>query len=208
MREKSTTPKPVLAADFYRSNGELILCAATLGYVGIDTLDLSYGRGVFWRDFEPSGLVTNDKDVDAQSAHHVDATVWPQLLARGWFEQFDTVVWDPPYRLNGTPDQSFDHQYGIGTPTTVAERMHVILAGARNAVLCTRPGGYTLVKCQNQVVSGKKVDQIRRVKEACEAEGAAWVDDLHFLQAPRPQPAGRKQLHARSNYSTLVVFRK
>lgn len=202
------TDATIYAADRYRNNGELILAAATLGFVGRHTLDLSYGRGVFWNLFEPSGLVTNDVDVDVPSTHHVDATSWPQLWNRGWLDKFDTVVWDPPYRLNGAPDQAFDSRYGISDRTTVADRMRVIVEGSRNAVRCTRPGGFTLVKCQNQVVSGAKVDQVRLVKEACEAEGAKWFDDLHFLQAPRPQPAGRRQVHARSNFSTLVVVTK
>jgi len=198
----------IYAADRYRNNGELMLACATLGYVGKDTLDLSYGRGVFWDFFEPSGLVTNDVDVNVSSEHHLDATSWPQLSNRGWGDRFDTVVWDPPYRLNGTPDQSFDQRYGIADRTSVEDRMSVILRGAKNSVRCTKPGGHILTKCQNQVVSGRKVDQVRAVKEACESEGATWVDDLHFLQKPRPQPPGRRQLHARSNFSTLVVFVK
>lgn len=199
----------VLAIDTYTNNGYLIEAADTLGYIGERVLDLSYGRGLFWSRIRPVGLTTNDlsRAIGIYTQYHRDATDWDSVaLWRSWW---DTVVWDPPYRLNGTPDQEgFDERYGIAEPTTVAERMHVILSGSANAVRCTKPGGYTLVKCQNQVVSGRKVDQVRQVKEACEEAGSEWIDDLHYLTPVRPQPPGRRQVHARSNYSTLVVMRR
>ena len=37
--------------------------------------------------------------------------------------------------------------------------------------------------------------------------GSRLVDQLH-LPSYRPQPAGRRQIHARRNYSTLLVLRK
>lgn len=37
--------------------------------------------------------------------------------------------------------------------------------------------------------------------------GSRLVDQLH-LPSYRPQPAGRRQVHARRNYSTLLVLQK
>jgi hypothetical protein len=38
--------------------------------------------------------------------------------------------------------------------------------------------------------------------------GLRLVDRFDLLGHIRPQPPGRRQVHARSNYSTLLVFRK
>lgn len=64
-----------------------------------------------------------------------------------------------------------------------------------------------LVKCQDQVVSGKKRWQTRAVTEAAEAAGFGLLDALHF-EGGRPQPEGRRQVHARQNFSTLLVFKR
>lgn len=70
-----------------------------------------------------------------------------------------------------------------------------------------KPGGMLLVKCQDQVCSGKvRWQTIEFAGHAVEL-GSRLVDQLH-LPSYRPQPAGRRQIHARRNYSTLLVLRK
>jgi hypothetical protein len=76
---------------------------------------------------------------------------------------------------------------------------------------CTRvlaPKGYLLVKCQNQVCSGKVRWQVDAMSAVAEREGLEKVDQLEYLNTPRPQPGDRRQVHARRNHSTLLVFRK
>ncbi len=69
------------------------------------------------------------------------------------------------------------------------------------------PGGYLLLKCQDQVCSGQVRWQTREFADHAEQLGMRLVDALHLL-GHRPQPAGRRQVHARRNYSTLLVLRK
>lgn len=64
-----------------------------------------------------------------------------------------------------------------------------------------------IVKCQDQVVSGKVVWQTDIVTYAAGQVGMKKVDRLDFLTDPRPQPHTR-QILARRNYSTLLVFQK
>lgn len=62
-----------------------------------------------------------------------------------------------------------------------------------------------LVKCQDQVVSGRVVWQTKQVAEAL-GDTMRLVDELH-LPSYRPQPDGVKQVHARRNYSTLQIYK-
>jgi hypothetical protein len=86
--------------------------------------------------------------------------------------------------------------------------MALLRAGVDFAELCTRPGGHVLIKSQPQVVSGRKVWQPRLLVEHGESGGLTLVDELLLVRPPRPQPAGRRQVHSRSNYSVLSIMRK
>ena len=64
-----------------------------------------------------------------------------------------------------------------------------------------------LIKCQDQVVSGAVRWQTRIFADHAEAQGFQLVDALH-VQGSRPQPDGRRQVHARRDYSTLLVLER
>lgn len=203
MKKKLQTS--VFAAYKWPSNAELIADAAKLGYIGDNCLDLTYGFGVFWKEFCPPNLVTSDLVRDR--GVHTYSVFDP--LPEEWVCHFDTVVYDPPYRMSGTRDLGeFDHRYGLeGEAPTVNGILELLSVGTARAMQAARPGGTVLVKCQDQVVSGKKCWQTDQVKEI----GRRWgtLEDMFtMLTDPRPQPEGRRQLHSRSNYSTLLVFQK
>ena len=65
---------------------------------------------------------------------------------------------------------------------------------------------FALVKCMDQVVSGRKVWQPHLLTTRAELVGWRLEDRFDMLVTPRPQPKGRRQVHAQSNYSTLLVF--
>ena len=73
---------------------------------------------------------------------------------------------------------------------------------------CARvTGRLLLVKCMIQVASGRKWFQPRLCAEFAEREcGLVQIDEFHMLTGGREQPAGRRQLHSRGNFSTLVVL--
>jgi hypothetical protein len=87
---------PVLAVDLWHSNAHLIADVARLGYLRREypTLDPTYGKGVFWRIWKPDVLVTHDIKLDG-----VDVRRLKDHHKKGEFPQ---VVFDPPYKLNGT----------------------------------------------------------------------------------------------------------
>lgn len=196
---------PVLAAHNWKQNSDMIADAAKLGYLDGAVLDLSYGHGKFWKQWRPNELTANDLD-PTKGRHHFDVN---DPAPDHWVEAFNAVVWDGPYRLSGTRDRGdFDEQYGLGKPVNANETMALLRAGVDFAALCTRPGGHVLIKSQPQVVSGRKVWQPRRLVEHGEKGGLTLVDELFLVRPPRPQPAGRRQVHSRSNYSVLSIMRK
>lgn len=195
---------PVLAFGDWPSNAEMIEDCARLGYLRPEwkTLDPTYGHGTFWKRWQPESLVMCDL-VEAKSpvGYAVDFTALPFAD-----RSFEAVVFDPPYKLNGTPDEAVDARYGVHLPTRWQDRMALIRLGIEE---CARVlgDGYLLVKCQDQVCSGRvrwQTDEFTRHAELC---GLGKVDRLDF-PTYRPQPKGRRQVHAARNSSQLLVFKR
>lgn len=195
----------VLAVDAWKSNAHLIADVAALGYLRDDwlTLDSTYGRGAFWTLYRPHRLVSGDMskgqpDVRFDYRHlpFADCT-------------FDAVVYDPPFKLNGTSSKTsdVDERYGVEEADTRENRLASILSGAEDNIRVTKHKGMFLVKCQNQVNGGKVRWQTDMLTALAYDLGCEKVDEFHALNY-RPQPEGRSQQHARRNYSTLMVFRK
>lgn len=197
---------PVLAYKTWGSNAELIADCARLGYLRGEwrTLDPTYGYGTFWKVWRPAELVGTDLDPrKSQGGQAIDFTNMP------WEDRsFDAVVFDPPYKLNGDPSDTdgTDERYGVHVPATWQERMELCRRGITE---CERVlgEGYLLVKCQAQVSSGKVRWQDLDFANHAASLGLGLVDRFDFLSY-RGQPDGRRQVHARRNASTLLVFKR
>lgn len=189
-----------------RTNAELIRDCATLGYLNVDdvVLDPTYGLGRFWMLWRPRHLVASDLDPERSPVGRpVDFRALPWSTS-----PFDAVTFDPPYKLNGTGGGGpGDHAYGVATGMRWQDRHQLIHDGITECVRVLRTGGTLLVKCQDQVCSGQKRWQTREFAATAEALGCRLVDMLHVLGG-RAQPAGRRQVHSRTNYSTMLVLRK
>lgn len=201
--------EPVMAISTAKNNAELVEQCARLGYLRADwhTLDPTYGLGRFWTRWQPDRLTASDLDPTRARAAIADFTALP--FPDG---TFDAVVFDPPYKLNGASHgrgpASCDSDYGVGGPAVRwQDRMQLCRDGIAECARVLRPGGTLLVKCQDQVVSGQVRWQTHDFAARAAAHGCRLVDQLH-LRSYRPQPAGRRQVHARRNYSTLLVLRK
>lgn len=197
---------PVMAISTAKNNAELIVECRALGYLRDDwsTLDPTYGLGRFWTLWRPPALTAHDLDPEKAPHGQQDFTDLP--YSRG---TFDAVVFDPPYKLNGTGGSHWsDESYGVAGPYEPwQDRMALCRAGITEASRVLRSDGMLLVKCQDQVCSGKVRWQTIDFTNHAVTLGFRLVDMLH-LQSYRAQPEGRRQVHARRNYSTLLVLRK
>jgi hypothetical protein len=185
-----------------RTNAQLMLDCRTLGYLSdeMTILDPTYGQGRFWSKWRPDGLVMSDGDPGA-GVTVIDFTKLPFSDS-----SFDAVVFDPPYKLNGTSAHPSDEGYGVGGPySTVEGRIGLILDGCAQAARVAST--WVLVKCQDQTVSGRKVWQTDRVTEHMSFLG--WEKEARLeVYGHIPQPMeGRTQRTPHSVSSQLLVFR-
>jgi hypothetical protein len=202
-KDNFVTSEQINTANYWRNNGELIADVASLGFIRGNVLDAAYGAGAFWTSYTPSNLTSNDLYTPADYSYNF--TEFPL----NWENKWDTTVLDAPYKLNGTPSQGqVDKAYGVHKKATIQERMDLIIDGAKECYRITKGKGFILVKVQDQVSSGKMHFQTDAVSSALKELGAVKVAQLHFLRSPRQQPQGRRQVHPRSNFSTLMVFKK
>lgn len=202
------------------TNGHLIYDAWRLGYVRGHVYDATPGRSSLWTQqlkAEVPGvkphrcwkLADNITELSFNWRRN-DFRNLPEVTAT-----FDTVLYDPPYKLNGTPSMGeMDERYGIAVPTKEADRLELMCEGLVECARITRKGGHVLAKCQDQVCSGRMVWQTDVLTDAVDEyrgqpdHPMVKVDRFDMIGHTVPQPAGRTQKHAYGRGSTLLVFRK
>jgi len=192
------------AVHAWANNAELIRDAAELWLEEDWTvLDPTYGRGAFWTLWRPARLYARDLNEQKSEGPPVDFTNMPYPD-----RTFDAVVFDPPYKLSGTPKMGeMDERYGVDEPERWQDRMEKIRAGA---VECARVADRVLmVKCQDQVCSGQMRWQTDMVTEAvCGDREGRWrkADRFDLIGKSMKQDEKREQKHAFGRGSTLLVF--
>lgn len=189
----------ICAVDTSRTtNARAIADAATLGHLDGTVVDLTWGRGRFWTMWRPHHLISCDLHTTADIQCDFTKLPFPD-------NSFDVAVFDPPYKYSGTPRHALDLNggYGIETAQTVEDRDDLIVAGCAEAARVA--SRRVLVKCQDQVVSGRKRWQTWIVAAAMHDLGWRLADRLE-VWGMRPQPSGRRQVHARQTTSSLLVF--
>ena len=186
------------------TNAEMVKDLAQLGYLRAYwiTLDVTYGLGRFWNLWRPQKLTKSDLYVEGPGVQPWDYTALP-LDDR----LFDVVVFDPPYKLNGTSTgdgcSSSDADYGVTEYMPWQQRHANICAGIAEGARVARRT--LVVKCQDQVCSGRKRWQTREFADCGEAHGWRLADQLH-VSGSRPQKG--RQIHAQQDYSTALVFKR
>lgn len=195
LQEHGARLPEVKAFDTYTTNADLIEAAARLGYLRKEwsTLDPTWGEGVFWRKWRPDHLHGTDLvERKGRAAQEATGSFGPRQadVRRLPFgnESWDAVVFDGPYKFNGKPDAETDERYGVHLPTRWQDRMDLLIDGTRECARVARI--MLLVKCQDQVVSGKRRWQTRVLTEAAEALGFGLVAEMH-KEGGRPQPTTR-----------------
>lgn len=194
----------LLAATAWKDNAELIAACAELGYLRADmrVLDATFGKGGWWKRWRPDYLGWIDSPTyDFRKIPCLD-------------NEFDAVAYDPPYVcVGGRETSGLQEMYGrygqLDAPKTPKDLQWLINDGLGECTRVLAPGGTLLVKCQDYISGGKLwlgVWETTLWAKLCDLQPV----DIAYLvvQAPRPQPPGRKQRHFRRNVSTLLVFRK
>lgn len=175
-------------------------------------LDMTYGRGVFWRQVDRSQylLITNDLQPGlAECCQDFRRT----RFTRG---TFSVVVLDPPYatRSGSTVEASVDRGYNnaqralqMGVYGTKA-MMSYYRDGIREAWRLLTPGGVLMVKCMDEIMGGKQVRNSFLIWTMSRKLGFVDEDCFVLVQKGTPTMRHDHQQHARKNHSFLWIYRK
>ncbi len=185
---------------------------------GARIADVTYGRGVFWRNVHKEDYDVLPTDI----ATGVDCRALPYGAAT-----LDAVVFDPPYMEGffrsgditkageGTHNAFRDHySNGDELPKDGSKRWHAAVIelyvdGGREAWRVLKSKGTLIVKCQDEVSANKQNLTHVEIVNAY-ANIGFYCKDLFVVVRPNRPSVSRilKQVHARKNHSYFLVFTK
>jgi len=172
-------------------------------------LDMTYSTGRFWLGewSKTYDIWTNDVDPACNTDFHFDlrAIELPD-------ESFDMVVLDPPYAVRTTGERSAasHERYGYGGLTSIVSspgNIELYKGGAEEAARLLRRDGILLMKCQDEIESGKFRPHHLTL---CSLDKFRLEDIFIVVRPDKPMwdPKWKRQHHARKNHSYLIVHRK
>lgn len=187
---------------------------------GSTVADVTWGKGVFWRDVDPAAYRVLPSDismgVDCRALPYEDSSI-------------DCVVLDPPY-MEGFYRAESNHKAGAGSHRSFAEaysngtevntkyvgtyrwqesvtEMYIDASVEAYRVLKTQ--GVFIVKCQDAVSANRQWLTHVDILNACREIGFTPKDLFVVVRTGKPGISKlHNQVHARKNHSYFLVFTK
>lgn len=204
---------PILPSVFTGTNADLMAAVAPLYLTG-SVLDVTYGKGNWWKRFTPEPFTYHDlytvDGVDFRSLPEADGSV-------------DVVCFDPPYVLTGgestTERVDFQDRFGIGYrnlgrnggDASSTGFYGLVLAGL--AECCRVAGDLVLVKCMEfaQGKDGRGNTRLHDVPTTVTNAAAdlGWEVHDRIVHHTGSGPGGHNIFdvkRARRHHSYLIVF--
>lgn len=183
---------------------------------GATVADVTYGKGVFWRNVDRSqyNLLPSDiqKGVDCRGLPYAN-------------DSLDAVVLDPPYmeglfrgakhHMAGSGSYgAFREHYSNGEETNGGPKWHeavldLYYRAGDEAYRVLKPNGALIVKCQDEVSANQQ--RLTHVEIIVRYESLGFYTKDLFVIVRQNRPAIsrlKKQVHARKNHSYFLVFVK
>lgn len=193
---------PMLTSVVFGTNADLMAAVAPLYLTG-SVLDVTYGRGAWWKRFQPAPFGCHDigmDGVDFRALPHAD---------RSW----DTVCFDPPYvprqgNVDATQerDQDFRERFGLAESRSGIELKALVAAGLAECGRVAR--GLVLAKCCD-FTNGRQFHVGHMTMMQAALDVGLHVHDV-IVHAAGTGPGGgqiRTPRRARRAHSYLLVFR-
>lgn len=197
----------------YKGSNEEVFPLILKIYVAPGALvaDVTYGRGIFWKQVPPDLYRVLPTDL----ATGVDARKLPYEPG-----SVDCVVFDPPYMHSsggtsrqGEGHEHFERYYQNNRQGRVSDGHRAVLQlyfeAALEAFRVLRKGGVYFVKCQDEVCANRQ--RLTHVEIINELDRQGWIceDLLVLVQEGRPGVSRMiRQLHLRKAHSYFLVLRK
>ena len=169
-------------------------------------LDITYGKGVFWRNVVRTNyqVVTNDLYTKADVQADFGALPFKDSF-------FDAIVFDPPYLYGGgtkTLVSHLDENYGVRTQkrsTSYADGLNLYNRGIAESRRLLKPGGILIIKGMDSFQNGKFTSFIR---DFFSPDGFRLEDVFVLVRSSPPLMRFKYQYHARKNHSYFLVYYK
>ena len=208
----------VVCSSFVGGNSEIFPSILDLHVPdGSKIADVTYGKGVFWRNVDLSRYQFFPSDLQ----NGIDARALPYES-----ESFDAIVFDPPYmegfyrreqeHLAGDGSHSAFYQYYSNLPAEDRQELKyhdrvvdIYMLSAIEALRVLKKGGTYIVKCQDEVSANRQ--KLTHVELIYGLEGLGfYCKDLFVITRVNAPGVSRllKQEHARKNHSYFLVFKK
>jgi len=190
---------PVIKTSLQGTNADLIAEVFKL-YVpkGTVVADVTYGRGVFWRNLVPEDYTCLFSDlqsgVDFRHLPYEDNSV-------------DVLILDPPYMHSGQGVKDSINKCYLNAAVSHESVIRLYAAGILEASRVLKPQGLILTKIQDEIESGKQRWSHIEVMELLKIMGFMHLDLFVLMQNGTPTMRELYQKTARKNHSYLIVSR-
>ncbi|MBI5453787.1 MAG: site-specific DNA-methyltransferase [Deltaproteobacteria bacterium] len=207
----------VLLSAYTGSNADIFPHILSLHVpAGAHIADVTYGRGVFWRNVNLSKYVLYPTDI----SHGIDCRALPYNDA-----SLDVVVLDPPYmeglfrnqiqhKAGGGSHSAFRNYYSNGDEVSSGAKWHAAVTdlyfkAGSEAYRVLKDNGVLIVKCQDEVSANRQCLTHVEIINEYEKNGFYTKDLFIVVRTNRPVITRlKKQVHARKNHSYFLVFIK
>lgn len=183
----------------------------------MEVLDLTYGKGTFWK-WNWGDKLGGDLDANDLFAEFPDEMPWGIQYRSDDFtampdadNHFDLVVFDPPFTAQGPnkkTDERHNDRYGStrdlpGAPRNIHDVHQMLTLGIHEA--CRIAQSYVIVKTQSVVESGRLHSSVDLAMNEIVASGFNITQTIRFFAPRRAQPEGRRVTGLGGQPSVFIV---
>jgi len=163
---------------------------------GATVADVTYGRGVFWRNVEKDKYQL--KATDLQDG--VNFCALPYDAA-----SIDALILDPPYMHGGATIKDSINQCYKNQNTSHESVVRLYAGGILEAARVLKKKGRIIVKTQDEIESGRQRHTHIEIIQLLEIFGYRILDTFVLVQPTMPAMREKYQLSARKNHSYAIV---
>jgi hypothetical protein len=209
-RQSGIATNDLVVTAYVGTNADLFPHVLSLYVVpGSIVADVTYGRGVFWRDMPRDTYRVLASDIT--SGMDCRALTYDS-------GSLDAVVFDPPYMHTPGGSTHVGHQnfetYYRNNGASSEKKYHeavldLYFRASAEAYRVLRPGGVYIVKCQDEVCANRqRLTHVELINHLTK-QGFVAEDLFVLVRSGRPGVSrALVQAHARKNHSYFIVFLK